>query len=359
MKAVILVGGKATRLLPLTTNTPKALVPVLNRPFLEHMISHLGEHGVTEVILALGHLAGPIEKHLGDGSRLGVKLKYAFEDTPRGTAGGIKNVERFIDGPFLVFNGDIFTDLDITAMMAFHMSNRARATIATTPVEDPSAYGLIETKNDGRITRFVEKPAPDQITTNRINAGTYILEPDILAEIAPEKQVSIEREIFPAMLARADRVFAFGSDAYWIDMGTPAKYLQLHRDLLTGKSKRYTPPPGLVLGDKTSVAPSAIIEGPVILGNHCSVGENAHLTGPLVIGDSCKIGAGSRITDSVLWHGVHTGQDAIIAASIIADRCIVGDRVSCEGASVGDQAEIKAQCTVTSGARIESGTTVG
>ena len=194
MKAVILVGGKATRLLPLTVNTPKSIVPVLNIPFLQHVIRYLSRHQVKDIILAQGHLAQPIQGYLSNSSQFGVKLSYVLEDTPRGTAGAIKNAEQYLDDTFLVLNGDTFTDLDITAMIDLHQKRRAKATIAITPVDDPTSYGLIETGDQGRLTRFLEKPSREQLTTNTsmVNAGTYILEPDILAQIPPQTEVSIE-----------------------------------------------------------------------------------------------------------------------------------------------------------------------
>jgi len=180
MKAIILTGGEATRLRPLTCNTPKAMVPVLNTPFLEHVIRHLSQHQVREIVLTLSHRQQPIKRYFRDGSQFGVRLSYTIEDTPLGTAGAVKNAEKYLDETFLVLNGDIFTDLDITAMIQFHRDRKAKVTIALTPVDDPTSYGLVETDAQSRITRFLEKPKPSEITTNMINAGTYILEPDVL-----------------------------------------------------------------------------------------------------------------------------------------------------------------------------------
>ena len=196
MKAVILVGGQGTRLYPLTCNIPKAMVPVLNIPFLEHVIHHLSKHQVKDIILAQGHLSQSIESYLGDGSQLGVRLSYLVEDTPLGTAGAIKNAERYLDETFLVLNGDIFTDLNITALIDSHLKRKAKVTIALTPVDDPTIYGVVETNTSGRISRFLEKPTWNEVTTNMINAGTYALEPDVLTRIPPQTNVSIERETF-------------------------------------------------------------------------------------------------------------------------------------------------------------------
>ena len=242
MKAVILVGGQATRLRPLTSNAPKAMLPVLNIPFLEYVIRYLSKHRIKDIILAQGYLAQPIESYLGDGSRLGVKLTYVVEDTPLETAGAVKNAEKYLGETCLMLNGDIFSDLDITAMIEHHRERKAKATIALTPVDDPTSYGLVETGARGRISQFLEKPSRSQVTTNMINAGTYLLEPEILAQIPPQTKVSIEREVFPLLLEQGKPVYAYPSSAYWMDTGTPEKYLRLHRDLLSGKSSQYTPP---------------------------------------------------------------------------------------------------------------------
>lgn len=364
MKAVILVGGEGTRLRPLTCNTPKAMVPVLNTPFLEHVIRHLAKHQVTDIVLAQHHLAGPIESYLGDGSQLGVRLNYIVEDSPMGTAGAIKNAERYLDETFLALNGDIFTDLDITAMADFHRGRKAKATIALIPVEDPTAYGLIETDARGRVTRFLEKPDRSEVLqrrTNMINAGTYVLDPDVLAQIPSQAKVSIERETFPLLLARGEPVYAFPSSGYWMDMGTPEKYLQLHRDLLGGKSGDYTPasPEEVLIGEQSNVHPAAQIEGPVVIGDDCTIGENVRLTGPLVIGNGCTILEGTVIEDSVIWHDVRLGPRATIKHSMVADHCCLNADCFVEDSVLGDSVTVASGCKLEPGSRIWPGETAG
>ena len=301
MKAVILVGGEGTRLRPLTCNRPKAMVPVLNTPFLEHVIHHLARHQVREIVLAMGHLAQPIEGYLGDGSRFGVRLSYVVEEAPLGTAGAIKNAEKYLDDTFLALNGDIFADLDITAMASFHRQCRAKVTIALTPVDDPTQYGLVETDERGRILRFVEKPSPEEITTNRVNAGTYVIEPDVLAQIPPGTNVSIERETFPRLLASGEPVYAYPSSGYWMDTGTPEKYLQLHRDLLSGRSGYYPLAGEVVTGEGCHIHPSAQIRGPVVIGSNCTIDRDVRIIGPVVIGNGCTVLEGALVGDSVIW----------------------------------------------------------
>jgi len=360
MKAVILVGGEATRLRPLTINTPKAVVPVLNTPFLEHVIRHLVRHQVKEIILAQGHLAQPIEDYFGDGSQFGVKLSYTLEDTPRGTAGAIKNAERYLDRTFLVLNGDIFTDLDIAAMVDLHREKKAAVTIALTPVDDPTSYGLIETNAQGRITRFLEKPGWDEITTNMINAGTYILEPDVLSQIQPRIKVSIERETFPLLLARMEPVYAYTSSAYWIDVGTPERYLQLHRDLLSGKSKQYALALGeeVLIGEQSDIHSTARINGPVVIGANCSIGPRVKLIGPVVIGDGCTILEDSVIENSVIWRNAQLGPQANLKNSILADNCCLNADSTCEESVLGDRVTVVSGCKLEPGSRIQPGETV-
>jgi len=336
MKAVILVGGEGTRLRPLTCNTTKAMVPVLNKPFLEHLISYLKGHGITDIILALSYLPHQIRNYFGDGDALGTRLVYLIEEPPLGTAGAVKNAESLLDEPFLMLNGDIFTDLDITAMIDFHRERKAEATIAVTPVDDPTAYGLIETDAEGRITRFLEKPSWEEVTTNMINAGIYVLEPDILAQIPPQKEVSIERETFQQLLAQGEPMYAYSSSAYWLDMGTPDKYLRLNHDLLVGKAPSLI---GVSGGGESQIDPSAEIEGPVLIGEGCVIERGVRIKGPAVLGPECEVAEGTAIEGAVLWHNSHVGKKALLRNCIIAansqiqeesqvlDNCVLGDNV--------------------------------
>jgi len=360
MKAVILVGGQATRLLPLTCNTPKAMLPVLNIPFLEHVIRYLSKHQIKDIILAQGYLAQPIESYFGDGSQLGVKLNYVVEDTPLGTAGAVKNAERYLDETFLMLNGDIFTDLDITGMIEYHLERKAKATIALTPVGDPTSYGLVETDAEGRITRFLEKPKQSEVTTNTINAGTYVLEPEILAQMPPQTKVSIEREVFPLLLEEGKPVYAYPSSAYWIDMGTPEKYLRLHRDLLSGKSSHYVPalPGEVVIGEQSYIHPTARIKGPVIIGDNCTIGRNARLTGPVVIGAGCTILEDTVIEESIIWRNVQLGQRINLRNSIIADNCCLNADSTIEDSILSDNVTVASGCKLEPGSKIWPGTTV-
>jgi len=341
MKAVILVGGEGTRLRPLTCNTPKAMVPILNRPFLEHMIAYLKKHHFDDIILAMGYRADPIQQYLGDGGDFGVRLTYMVESKPLGTAGAVKNAEKYIEGTFAVFNGDIFTDLDLTAMIAFHQEKGARVTIALIPVEDPTIYGVVEAGADGKVQRFIEKPSWDAVTTNMINAGAYILAPEVLRHIPPNTHYMFEHGLFPSLLEMGAPVYGYPSNGYWLDMGTPEKYLQLHYDLLEGKMPLQfpgTPLHGDIwIEEGCNIHPTARITGPVVIGKNCVIGENVRIIGPTILGQGCSIGTATIIEKAILWAEVHVGVGVMLRRCVIANNsCVYDNARVTDGSILGD-----------------------
>ncbi|GAH66135.1 unnamed protein product, partial [marine sediment metagenome] len=264
------------RLRPLTYDMPKPMVPVLNRPFLEHTIAYLKKFSVENIILALSYLPGSIRDYFGDGGNLGVQLTYSVESSPLGTAGAVKNAEQYLENTLVVLNGDIFTDLDIADMLALHRHKGAKVTIALTWVDNPCAFGVVETDSDGRVQRFIEKPSPDRVTTNWINAGIYILEPEVLEHVPTGSHYMFEKGLFPLLLELGDPVYSYPFTGYWLDMGTPEQYFRLNCDLLLSKAKS-----ALVSGlssnevccDKEAIIhPSAKIVGPVIIASRCRIG---------------------------------------------------------------------------------------
>jgi mannose-1-phosphate guanylyltransferase len=355
MKAIILVGGKATRLLPLTVNTPKSLVPVINIPFMEHVISHLREDGIVDIVLAQGHLSKAIEDHLGDGSRFGVSIHHSYEEVPLGSAGAVKNAEKYLDSTFLVLNADIFSDLDFGAMLAVHREKKAKVTIAVTPVDDPTRYGLVESDNLGRVKRFLEKPKREEATTNMINAGAWFVETDILSRIPLETNFSFERNVFPQLLADGEPVYAYPVEGYWIDMGTIETYLQMHRELLSGKCQRCRLPGGwpVSLGEGSRIHPEARIKGPVVFGPGCSVGAKTRIFGPTVIGPNSAIEDGCTVEGSVIWRNARIESGVVITASVVADDCLLEAGSVLEGAVLGDRAVVASGARVPPGARLE------
>jgi len=334
MKAVILAGGEGTRLKPLTCNTPKAIVPILNRPFLEHMLLYLRRHGITEAILAIGYLPDPIQKCLGDGSQLGVKLTFLVEESPLGTAGAVKNAEPFLDETFVVFNGDILTDIDLSEMIQRHKEIKPKVSIALTPVENPTIYGVVETDARGRVKRFVEKPTRDEVTTNMINAGIYILEPEVFRAIPAGTHFMFEHNVFPLLLEKGDYMLAYPSHAYWIDIGTPEKYLKANHDLLLrwGKVVR--------LEGRSQIDATAQIEGPALIGEGCTIGANVQIMGPTVLGPRCQIARNTAIEKAVVWGGSKVAENSVLKNCIVGagnsiekdcfipEECVLGDNVT-------------------------------
>src|SRR6476660_6821048 len=299
MKAIVLVGGEGTRLRPLTYTTPKPLLPIANQPFLERQLAWLSRHGVDEAVLSLGYLPDAFEAHFPEGRFGDLKLRYAVEDHPLGTAGAIRFAARGIDERIVVCNGDVLTTLDLDALVAFHDERCAEASIYLTQVADPSAFGVVPTRDDGEVVAFVEKPPKGVAPTNWINGGTYVLEPSLLERIPERLTVSIERETFPRMLEKPSRLYAMASDAYWIDIGTPEKYLQAHADVLAGALGRERAPgarengPGIWVQGNAHVDAEARVEAPVLLGDGARVEAGARVAGS-VVGAGATVGAGAR-----------------------------------------------------------------
>ncbi len=306
MRAVVLVGGFGTRLRPLTSATPKPMLHVGNRPIIEHLVAGLARGGVTEVVLALGFRPEPFMEAFPDSICAGIPLLYAVEPEPLDTAGAVRFAAEFagIDDTFVVANGDVLTDLDVAGLVVAHRSNGAEATIHVYPVDDPSAFGVVEFDDSGRVLRFVEKPRPGESTSNMINAGTYVLEASVLDRIPSGRKVSIERETFPALVAEG-RLYAYPEVVYWLDTGRPEQYLQANLDLLDGL--RANPLPGAhndaakrfrrsVVADDAIVHDSASVIDSVVLAG-ADVGAGATLLRAIVAG---KVGAGATVCDAVI-----------------------------------------------------------
>src|ERR671925_825160 len=232
MQALILAGGEGTRLRPLTSTVPKPVVPLVDRPFIRFMLDWLRSHGVDDVVMSCGHLASGVRNVLGDGSAFGIRLRYVEEPQPLGTGGALKYAEPLLGDRFLMLNGDVLTDIDLTAQLEQHERTGAIATLALTPVEDPSNYGLVRTADGGAVTEFVEKPSPDQIDTNNISAGAYVLERSVLDLLEEDHPASIERDAFPRLVGQG--LYGYVSDGYWLDIGTPERYLEGTFDILEG-----------------------------------------------------------------------------------------------------------------------------
>ncbi|HEX4567941.1 MAG TPA: NDP-sugar synthase [Vicinamibacterales bacterium] len=334
MKAILLAGGKGTRLRPLTLHTPKPIVPILDRPFLYYQIDLLKQiPEIDEVILSLNYQPRRIEEICGEGEGLGIRVRYVVEPMPLGTGGAVRYAGDSLTESVVVFNGDVLTQVDLAAVLRLHRERKAKATIVLTPVENPRAYGLVETDRAGNIQRFLEKPGEDEITCNTINAGIYVLEPDTFDRIPKDTAWSIERSFFPSLIERGETFVAYVYDGYWIDIGTPAKYLQVHRDIMDG---RYSAPP---FNGRSSAwtSPDAKIESGVELHSPCFVGEGA------------VVKAGAKILPySVIGRQTHVEEDAVIDGSIVWPNGWIGPGASLHGSILGRNCHVGRSAVIKS-----------
>lgn len=344
MQAVILVGGEGTRLRPLTATRPKPMMPLVDRPFVAHQLDHLRRHGITDVVFSCGYRPDALEAHFGDGASIGVRLSYVVDPMPLGTAGAVANAIGLLgDEDVLVFNGDILTDLDLDAFIAAHREVRARASIALTPVDDPSAYGLVRLNPDRSVLEFLEKPSREELMPGEpflINAGTYLLNRAVVASIPTGRAVSIEREIFPDVAAGGG-LFGYPSRCYWRDIGTPASYLEAHADVLAGRVRTDSPTGAVHLGEGTEVAGGASVTGGTVLGAGSRVADGAVVDGA-VAGDGADIGAGARLSGCVLGAGVTVGDGAVLEGLVV-----VGD-----GARIGPGVRVTGPASIDTGEHV-------
>jgi len=337
MQALILAGGKGTRLRPLTMYTPKPIVPVLNRPFLLYQIEILRRAGITDITLSLSYQPNKIEDLLDDGSKYGVNLRYITEPSPMGTGGAYKFAEDAIGETTIVFNGDVLTDVDVSEIIAFHRRKKAEATIVLTPVENPAAYGLVESDEENRVLRFREKPSAEeiaQLSTKNINAGIYVLEPSVLDLISAGENCSFEYNVFPDLLDRQKPFYAYILKTnYWRDIGTPESYLDAHRDFLSGKIKGFE----IEKTVKSQIATAAVVDKNSIIGAGCIIKPNARIINS-VIGEGVHIEEKAVVENSVVWSHTHISSAAHIDGAIIGRSCHIGKNVAIRsGAVLGDK----------------------
>ncbi|MGW3744084.1 sugar phosphate nucleotidyltransferase [Streptomyces sp. NPDC005146] len=347
-EAILLVGGKGTRLRPLTVHTPKPMVPAAGVPFLTHQLARARAAGVEHIVLATSYLAEVFEPHFGDGSSLGLHIEYVTEREPLGTGGAIRNVaSRLVSGPdepILIFNGDILTGLDIRALVTSHATSGADVSLHLTRVEDPRAFGLVPTDDTGRVTAFLEKPqTPEEIVTDQINAGAYIFRRSVIDTIPADRPVSVERETFPGLLASGAHLQGMVDSTYWLDLGTPQAFVRGSADLVLGRA----PSPAVPgrCGDRL-VLPTA------------SVAADAKLSGGTVIGEGALIGAGARIDGSAVLADAVVEPGAVITDSLVGAGARIGSRTVLAGAVVGDGAQVGADNELRDGVRIWCGATL-
>ncbi|MFG2650774.1 sugar phosphate nucleotidyltransferase [Streptomyces sp. NPDC048436] len=344
-EAILLVGGKGTRLRPLTVHTPKPMVPAAGVPFLTHQLARARAAGVEHIVLATSYLAEVFEPYFGDGSALGLHIEYVTETEPLGTGGAIRNVASRLrsgpEDPVLIFNGDILTGLDIRALVTTHEESGADVSLHLTKVEDPRAYGLVPTDGTGRVQAFLEKPqTPEEIVTDQINAGAYVFRRSVIDTIPAGRPVSVERETFPDLLASGAHLQGMVDSTYWLDLGTPQAFVRGSADLVLGRA----PSPAIPgrCGDSLVLATA-------------TVAPDAKLTGGTVIGDHAVIGEGARVDGSAILSGAIVEPNAVITDSLIGADAKVGARTVLAGAVIGDGAEIGADNELREGVRVWCG----
>ena len=358
MQALILAGGQATRLRPLTSHVPKLVVPLVGRPFIGYMLEWLRGHGVDDVVMSCGFLADGVRAVLGDGSAYGVRLRYVEEPQPLGTGGALKFAEDLLAERFFMLNGDGLTDIDLSAQLAQHERTGARVTLGLIPVDDPSAYGLVRCHPDTAVAEFLEKPGPEQVVdTNLVSAGIYVIEREVLATMAPAGSViSIERDVFPALVGHG--LHGYCASGYWLDIGTPDRYLRATFDIMEGNVRT-------AVGDQLAAAAMRLVDGaqvggrlvgPVVLDEGCEVAAGARVGGGVVLGRNVRIESGARVERSVLLDGVTVGRRTRISGAIISAGAQIGDNCHIDdGAMVGAGVSLGAENTLSAGVRIFPG----
>ena len=361
MQALVLVGGEGTRLQPLTLTQPKPAIPLVDRPFIRFMADWLGRHGVTDVVMACGFRAEDLRSALGDEIPGGPRVRYVEESEPLGTAGPIRLAadQGLLSDRFLVLNGDVLTDLDLTEHMRVHAERGAIASLALYPVDDPSSYGLVRKDAEtGAVTEFLEKPDPDEIDTDEVNAGAYVLERAVADLIPAGRSVSIEREIFPRLVGQG--LFGIRLDGYWMDIGTPERYLQASWDILEGRVETEVAARvgegGIGIDEHAEVDGSAHLEGPILVDSGADVAGGVQLGPNTVVGRDCQIDEGAVVVGSVLHPGCAIGAGARVEGAILAAGVKVGANAIVEdGSIVGEGARIAPNARLEHDARVEPG----
>ena len=344
MKAILLAGGKGTRLRPLTIHTPKPIVPIFDRPFLHYQLDLLKQvPEIDEVILSLNYQPRRIEEIFGDGSETGLGIRYVVEPTPLGTGGAVRYAGETLRESVVVFNGDVLTEVDLASVIALHRERKAKATIVLTPVENPTAYGLVETDPHGNVRRFLEKPKPDEITCDTINAGIYVLEPDTFDRIPKDTPWSIERSFFPSLVERDETFVAYIYRGYWIDIGTPERYALVHHDIMDGRfrSSLFGHNKAVVVSPHARIDEGVTLEGPCFVDEGAVVKTGTRIGAYSVIGRQCHIEEHAVVERSIVWANTRISQEASVRRSIIGRHCHIGRNAMVEpGTILGDKSVV-------------------
>jgi mannose-1-phosphate guanylyltransferase/phosphomannomutase len=369
MKAVIMAGGEGTRLRPQTSNLPKPMLPLVGRPMMEHIVSLLRRHGIEDIVVTVAFLPNAIRNYFGDGSELGVRMVYATEETPLGTAGSVRNAREQLTERFLVISGDVLTDIDLTSLLQFHEKNNALATIALCAVENPLEFGIVITREDGSIERFLEKPGWGQVFSDTINTGIYVLEPEIFDVIPAGRAVDFSSEVFPAVLGAGDPIFGYVASGFWEDVGTTAAYRKAHEDILDGKVAvditGFEVRPGVWLGKGSSVDPGARIDGPAFIGENCTIDDGAVIGAYTTLGANTRMAERAEVRHSVIGENAYLGPASRVEGAVLGRACDLRQGARCEpgsvvgeGCLIGAHAEVRGDVKVYPYKVVEAGAQV-
>ncbi len=356
-QAVIMAGGEGARLRPLTTDLPKPMAPVANRPIMHHILQLLRAQGATQAFATLHYLADEVESYFQDGAEFGLPLEYVVEDVPLGTAGSVRRLLDRLHDTFLIISGDALTDFDLRPAFAFHRERGAAATLVLTRVSNPLEYGVVILDGEGRVQRFLEKPSPGEVFSDTVNTGIYILEPRVLSRVPASRPFDFSKDLFPALLAEGEVLCGYVAEGYWTDIGGLEQYRAANQDCLDGRVRVELPgeeiAPGVWVGRDSPIYPGVSVEAPVLIGHGCSISPGAHLGPHAIIGDNCVIEAGAEITHSVLWSGTYVGASSRARGAIVCRNVVVKNHVSIqEGAVVGDRSLLEEGTTVMPEVRI-------
>lgn len=357
MKAMILAAGVGSRLEPLTCNIPKPMVPVVNRPAMEHIINLLVKNDITQVAANLWYLPEKIQDYFGDGSKFGVELRYSVEKELMGTAGGVKKLESFLNDTFVIISGDAVTDIDLWDMIDFHKNRGAVATIALKEVADPRHFGVVITEEDGKIKAFQEKPKPEEALSLLANTGIYIFEPEIFKMIPSDTVFDFGKQLFPQLVEDGAAFYGYQMKGYWCDIGTLTQYRLAHYDILKGLVSMDVPgfwhANAVYVGERTTIAPTARIGSKVVIGRNCHIGEGVEIFGETVIGDNCLIEKGTSIFGSIIWRNTKIGSNARLVECVVGSECYLKD-----GSVIGAGVILSDDCIVEPGSVVEANTKV-
>ncbi len=365
MEAVILAGGRGTRLLPLTLSRPKPLIPFLNRPILDYIVESVVDAGATKITMLLDYLAEQIMQHYGDGSGWGIPIDYTVGNGPLGTAGAIAHATRNFDEPFIVLSADVLTNVNIKSLWEFHNKKGGALTVALSHVEDPWHYGIAVLDDEKRIERFVEKPPPEKVFSNLVNAGIYVMTPQAIKQVPKDMEYDISKGLLPALLAKGEKIFGFAFSDYWNDVGRPSSYLAATEDALMGKLiLRGLPYSELgEIGELSAEGKKDHKARLLVTGMRCSIAGSAKITGFAVLGDDVEVGKNAEISGCVIWSGTKIGKNAVLRQCVVGENVEIGTGAVCEAgavigdrSSIGDEARIGQDIKLWSGSRLGAGT---